>query len=162
MLLPALGTQLRAGGTRWAAVWRVRFCGKSLDFFYKRIRRRREPPFQSFPCRTDRKGRFAGGGSHQFNHFHAELATGQIRRRREPPIQSLPCRTDRKGRFAGGGSRQFNHFHAELATGQIRRRREPPIQSFPCRTGHRPDLFVPDGTHGKKRGTLVPSKSDCW
>jgi len=47
-------------------------------FFYKQIRRRREPPIQSFPCRTDRKGRFAGGGSHRFNHFHAELATGQI------------------------------------------------------------------------------------
>ena len=62
---------------------------------------------------------FAGGESRQFNHFHAELATGQIRRRREPPIQSLPCRTDRKGRFAGGESRQFNRFLAELATGQI-------------------------------------------
>ena len=82
---------------------------------------------------------------------------------------------------------------------RIRRWREPPIQSFPCRTGHRPDLFVPNGTRSKKkrrsldlgksvwqfspsspvtgqttrfvrpqqnsrqekRGTLVPSKSDC-
>ena len=53
---------------------------RALDWVgdYKRIRRRREPPIQSFPCRTDRKGRFAGGGSRQFNHFHAELATGQI------------------------------------------------------------------------------------
>ena len=34
------------------------FVGDELDFFYKRIRRRGEPPIQSFQCRTDRKGRF--------------------------------------------------------------------------------------------------------
>ena len=79
---------------------------------YKRIRRRREPPIQSLPCRTDRKGRFAGGGSHQFNHFHAELATGQICSRLTPltagkarNVSSGQIRLliERATRFAGAG-----------------------------------------------------------
>ena len=87
---------------------------RALDWVgdYKRIRRRREPPIQSFPCRTDRKGRFAGGGSRQFNHFHAELATGQIcsfpteltaGKARNVSSGQIRLLIERAGRFAGGG-----------------------------------------------------------
>ena len=33
-------------------------CGEKFDFFYKQLRRWREPPFQLLPYRTGRRGRF--------------------------------------------------------------------------------------------------------
>ena len=66
---------------------------------------------------------FAGGGSQPFNHFHAELATGQIcseltlltaGKAKVVRPEQIRLLLERATRFAGGGSRRFNHFLAEL------------------------------------------------
>jgi len=85
--------------------------------------------------------RFAGGGSRQFNHFHAELTARADSQAAGAANSIVSLQNWPQARFAGGGSHQFNHFLAELTA--------------------RADLFVPNGTHGKKRGVLVLSKSAC-
>ena len=134
-------------------------------FFYNKIRRWREPPIQSFPCRTGhRPDLFAAAGNCvakkillTFRMPHGfDFATQNLGAREEflhlirkpPPLrktvgfpktcgnfstksrpttpkvkvvrpEQIRLLLERTSSFAGGGSQPFNHFHAELATGQI-------------------------------------------
>ena len=153
-------TELTTGKARSVSSEQIRLLTEN-----NQIRRWREPPIQSFPCRTGhRPDLFAAAGKCvakkillTFRMPHGfDFATQNLGAREEflhlirkpPPLRKTvgfpnPCGNfstksrpttpkvkvvrpeqnrlllERAARFAGGGSHRFNHFLAELATGQI-------------------------------------------
>ena len=104
---------------------------KFLVDIVTRIRRRREPPFQSLPCRTGRTARFD---------FATQNLSGSVR--------SIPAPIQ-ENRWV------FRRPVTMKITKGFGRRRNPPIQSLTCRTGHRPGLFAANAVHVLVRGDDV-------